>query len=244
MSIHNTPGVSPSIAPGISSHSRGLAGSTSTPYVRPARLSDARDIAALQAAHMAQMLTHELGAELSQPTRSQLNAGDFASQWASAIGMSKDREALHTVLVLHTTEQLLGFSALAPAHLPAQSANTGSFATPESSPDSESSALSGAFLITALEWVGSDTPAESSSLASTRASAASSSPINNGSTLLAATLSAAQRSGARTVYLWLFPSSPAVPIVSQAGFSPVGEQQIFEVDGVRLVQHLWAHSYE
>lgn len=90
-------------------------GKHDTPYIRPARLSDAPGIAAIQAEQMARAVQCALGSDLSAQTQALFDAGSFAAQWSAAIAQSRQPHSEYAVLVLRTEAELLGFAALAPA---------------------------------------------------------------------------------------------------------------------------------
>lgn len=200
------------------------------PYVRPARLSDASDIAALQARQMIHTVERALGSTLSTQARAHFDEATFAAQWKEAIATSRQENTPYAVLVLRTSESLLGFAALAPAEQAADAPTAQSTAAAYSD-----------FVITAFE-IAQQAEALATPDGITPDGSEETTANSTSDMLLSAIVETARRYRAATLYLWLFASDGAVPALTRYGFEPTGVHQTFTVDAAAIAQHLWKLS--
>lgn len=200
-------------------------------YVRPARPSDAHDIAQLQANNMRHLLTKLLGAELSSEVNTSIDAIAFERQWEETI---RARRPGSHVLVARAENRCIGFAAgiaeSAPdiAKTTSEIGESGSAIVEEgaASETVEEGAASGKsvhYVISAFE-VDRFSPAQREYTAP----------------LLAAVADHARGENAACLYVWLFSGDDAATsLFTEAGFAPEGTAQQFEIEGALLVQHAW-----
>ncbi len=191
-------------------------------YVRPARPSDAHDIAQLQAKNMRHLLTKLLGAELSSAANASIDAAAFERQWEETI------RARHTgshVLVARAENRCVGFAAGIAQSMPEMEEITSGRAKSASEIAKCEATVekSASYVITAFEIDHSS-----------RIQREYAAP------LLSAIADHARRDQAASLYVWLFSGDDAaVSLFAEAGFAPEGTAQQFEIESELLVQHAW-----
>lgn len=191
-------------------------------YVRPARPSDAHDIAQLQANNIRHLLTKLLGAELSSEVNTSIDAVAFERQWEETI---RARRPGSHVLVARAENRCIGFAAGIAESAPDIAKTTSEIGESGSAivEEETTSEKSIHYVISAFE-VDRFSPAQREYAAP----------------LLAAVADHARGENAACLYVWLFSGDDAATsLFAEAGFAPEGTAQQFEIEGSLLVQHAW-----
>lgn len=191
-------------------------------YVRPARPSDAHDIAQLQAKNMKHLLTKLLGAELSSAANASIDAAAFERQWEETI---RARHPKSHVLLARAENRCVGFAAGIAQSMPEiEDIASGRGKSASEIEECEAAAeKSASYVITAFEIDYS-----------------SHIQREYAAPLLSAIADHARREHATSLYAWLFSGDDAaVSLFAEAGFAPEGTAQQFEIEGTLLVQHAW-----
>ncbi len=179
--------------------------------VRPACSTDATRIGTIQARAMHELIVQVIGAPITNATRTQLNAENFAQTWQNTINTLPSPN--HHVLVAINAAEICGFSALIPCE---------PLDFSQLNPTQEVSENRTAYEITnfdfSSEFIGQDHEAR----------------------MLAAITDIVRDANGNEIYIWVFAGDELrARILNEVGFAPCGARRNFIIDEHEVTQHLW-----